>query len=82
MKVTVRVKPRKVVPVKEVKVTTEFIRLDSFLKFSDAIPTGGLAKMVILDELVSVNGEVCTSRGKKLFKGDTVEYDGTCYRVV
>lgn len=53
----------------------EFIRLDSALKFSGAIGTGGQAKMVIQDGLVLVNGQVCTMRGKKLRSGDTVEFE-------
>ena len=58
---------------KEVAITTEFINLDAFLKFSEAVSTGGEAKNLIQDNLVRVNGEVCTMRGKKLRPGDTVE---------
>ena len=61
---------------------TEFIKLDSFLKLSGAIMTGGQAKALIEQELVFVNGEVCTMRGKKLRPGDTVVYNGQEYRVV
>lgn len=59
-----------------VTITTEFIRLDSLLKLAGAVGTGGQAKLVILDGLVKVNGEVCLMRGKKLFDGDEAEYDG------
>ena len=51
----------------EVKIQTEFIKLDSFLKFCGAASLGSEAKMYILDELVKVNGEICTQRGKKLY---------------
>ena len=44
----------------EVKIQTEFIKLDSFLKFCGAASLGSEAKMYVLDELVKVNGEVCT----------------------
>ena len=60
---------------KEIFIKEEFIRLDSALKFSGAIGTGGQAKMVIQDGLVLVNGQVCTMRGKKLRNKDTVEFE-------
>lgn len=59
----------------EIFIRDEFIRLDAALKFSGAIGTGGQAKMVIQEGLVSVNGEVCTMRGKKLRNGDTVKFE-------
>ncbi len=58
--------------VEEVKITTEFIKLEAFLKFAGAVSTGGEAKNIIQDSLVQVNGEVCTMRGKKLRPGDEV----------
>ena len=58
--------------VKEVKITTEFIKLEAFLKFAGAVSTGGEAKNIIHDSLVQGNGEVCTMRGKKLRPGDEV----------
>lgn len=61
---------------KEVKITTEFIKLDALLKFAGVVETGGEAKQVIQDGEVLVNGEVCTMRGKKLRPGDTAELDG------
>lgn len=66
----------------EIKINTEFIKLDSFLKFSGAASLGSEAKMYILDELVKVNGEICTQRGKKLYKGDVVEFNGDTFKVV
>ncbi len=60
---------------KQIKITTEFIRLDSLMKLAGMIGTGGQAKMVIADELVKVNGEICTMRGKKLRNGDIVEFE-------
>lgn len=61
---------------KEVKITTEFIKLDALLKFAGAADTGGEAKQAIQDGEVRVNGEVCTMRGKKLRPGDVAELDG------
>ena len=66
----------------KIKINTEFIKLDSFLKFSGAVSMGSEAKMLILDELVKVNNEICTQRGKKLYKGDIVEFNGESYEVV
>lgn len=59
-----------------VKITTEFIKLDAFLKFSGVCMTGGEAKLTIQDGDVVVNGEPCSMRGKKLRPGDVVEVGG------
>ena len=59
-----------------IQITTEFIKLDSLLKFANVVMTGGEAKMIIMDGEVTVNGEVCTMRGKKIRPGDTVEIGG------
>ena len=64
-----------------ISITTEFIRLDAFLKFAGAVGTGGEAKLLIADGQVSVNGAVCTQRGKKLRPGDTVGFSGREYAV-
>ena len=66
----------------EVKIQTEFIKLDSFLKFCGAASLGSEAKMYVLDELVKVNGEICPQRGKKLYRGDIVEFNGETFKVV
>ena len=64
------------------KINTEFIKLDSFLKWVGAASLGSEAKMYILDELVKVNGEICIQRGKKIRSGDTVEFNGEVYTVL
>ena len=61
---------------KTITITTEFIKLQDLLKFASLVSTGGEAKIVILDEEVHVNGEVCTQRGKKIRPGDSVEFRG------
>ena len=58
-----------------VKITTEFIKLDSLLKFAGLCDTGGFAKELVQQGQVRVNGEVCTMRGKKIRPGDTVQVD-------
>lgn len=68
--------------IKEIKITTEFIKLDSFLKLASAVSTGGHAKMVITGGEVKVNGQVCLMRGKKLYESDIVEIEKTLYKVV
>ena len=64
-----------------VVISTEFIKLQDALKFANAVPTGGIAKMEIQDGNVFVNGEVCTMRGKKLYPGDTFTYEGQTYLI-
>lgn len=64
-----------------VSIATEFIKLDSFLKFANACESGGMAKTLIEEGRVKVNGEVCTMRGKKLRPGDTVDIPGAAYTV-
>ena len=66
-------------PPEAVEISTPFIKLDAFLKFSGACETGGAAKTAVLEELVKVNGEICTQRGKKLRDGDRVDIFGRAY---
>ncbi len=77
MKVTVK---KKDAP-KELPITSEFIKLEAALKFAALTATGGEAKAVILDGQVTVNGEVCTMRGKKLRDGDVFSFAGESYRI-
>ena len=63
------------------KIDSPFIRLDAFLKLCDAVQTGGHAKLVIQNEEVRVNGEICTQRGKKLHVGDVAEFENVLYEV-
>ena len=59
----------------------EFIRLDNLLKFAGAAETGGHAKVMIQGGEVTVNGEVCTMRGKKMREGDTAVCNGVTVEV-
>lgn len=59
----------------KITINTEFIKLDSLLKFAALVGTGGEAKYVISEGMVKVNGEVCTMRGKKIYPGDKVEFE-------
>lgn len=65
----------------EVKITTEFIKLDQFLKFVGIAESGGHAKEIIAEAVVYVNGYVCTMRGKKLVKGDKIEIDEYTFNI-
>ncbi len=60
---------------------TEYIKLDAALKLSNVIESGGMAKTVIQDEQVKVNGEICTMRGKKLYPGDRFSFMGAVFEV-
>lgn len=66
----------------KIPITTEYIKLESFLKLANAVGSGGMAKNFILNEEVTVNGEICTMRGKKLRPGDRVGFDGARYLIV
>ena len=77
MKVTVRKKD----PSIPVVIGTEFIKLQDALKFANAVPSGGMAKTEIQEGNVSVNGETCTMRGKKLYPGDRFSFDGDVYLI-
>ena len=59
-----------------ITITTEYIKLQDLLKFAAAVQTGGEAKLAVQEGEVSVNGEVCTMRGKKIRPGDVVTYNG------
>ncbi|MCQ2557984.1 MAG: RNA-binding S4 domain-containing protein [Oscillospiraceae bacterium] len=66
----------------KITISTEFIKLDSFLKYVSAVASGGEAKIRIAEGEVKVNGEVCTMRGKKIHPGDIVELDGNQFEAV
>lgn len=65
-----------------VKIDTDFIQLQSFLKFKGIAETGGQAKEFIQSGIIRVNGEICTARGKKLRHGDTVSAFSVDYLIV
>ena len=55
---------------------TKFIKLDQLLKWANLVESGAMAKMIILNGDVKVNGEIETRRGKKIYPGDVVEFNG------
>lgn len=66
----------------EVKIDTEYIKLDQFLKFEGLADTGGEAKNIIMEGKVIVNGVVEKARGKKLRVEDIIEFQGRKYKIV
>ena len=54
----------------------DFIKLDALMKYAALVGSGGEAKTAISDGLISVNGEICTQRGKKIRPGDVVSFCG------
>ena len=60
----------------KINISGDFIKLDALLKYAALVGSGGEAKAVIADGLVSVNGEVCLMRGKKIRPGDVVSFCG------
>ena len=67
---------------RKITIKEDFIRLDSAMKLADMVVTGGHAKIVIQNGEVKVNGEVCLMRGKKLHKGDKVEFENNGFEIV
>lgn len=66
---------------REIKIDTEYITLGKFLKYVNAVDSGAIAKIVILEGEVVVNGNVEIRRGKKLRDGDIVSFNGIDYVV-
>lgn len=60
----------------------EYIRLGQALKKAGFAGSGVDAKMIILDGLVTVNGEIEQRRGRKLYPGDSVAFDGDTFQIV
>lgn len=65
----------------KIEITTEFIKLEQLLKLANIVSSGGLAKELIQNGEVKVNDEIETRRGKKLRKGDIVEYNGNQFLI-
>ncbi|MBR3517130.1 MAG: RNA-binding S4 domain-containing protein [Lachnospiraceae bacterium] len=61
---------------KTITIKDEFIKLGQAMKLAGMVDAGVEAKFAIQDGEVSVNGEECTQRGKKLYDGDTFTYQG------
>ena len=66
----------------DIKLKDEFIKLGQALKLAGVVEDGVEAKYVIQDGLVKVNGEVDTRRGRKLFGGEIVSFEGEEIRIV
>ena len=66
---------------KKLIIYDEYIRLCDALKFAGIAETGGIAKLMILDGEVKVNGEVCLQKGKKLYPEDVFELDGESWQI-
>ena len=66
---------------KAIHIETEYIKLQDLLKFAAAVSTGGEAKILIQEGDVTLNGEVCTMRGKKIRPGDDVALRDEHYTV-
>lgn len=61
--------------IEKIKIDSEYIKLQDLLKLGGAVDTGGMAKVVIQNGEVTVNGEVCTMRGKKMRPGDVAIFE-------
>jgi ribosome-associated protein len=63
------------------RIDTDYIKLDSFLKAVNLVSSGGEAKLLISDGGIRVNGEVELRRGRKLYPGDRVETGSRSFAV-
>ena len=77
MKVVVKKKDTSIA----VAISTEFIKLQDAMKYANIVYSGGEAKALIQEGAVSVNGEECTMRGKKLRPGDKFSFNGETYLI-
>lgn len=68
--------------IQTIEIKGEFIRLDALLKFSGITMTGGEAKQLILESRVTVDGEICTQRGKKIHPGNSVGFMQTVLKIM
>ncbi|MBF7808131.1 S4 domain-containing protein YaaA [Clostridium beijerinckii] len=66
----------------KIKIDTEIIKLDAFLKWASIASSGSEAKIYVQDRMIKVNGEVCTQRGKKLRIGDVVNFEGSDFEII
>lgn len=58
---------------------TEFVKLQQLMKLADVVGQGSDAKALIQEGYVKLNGQVCTMRGKKVYDGDIMEFEGESY---
>ena len=66
---------------KKILIQTEYIKLNQFLKWAGLADTGGEADLIVADQIVMVNGEIETRRGKKLRDGDIISVYGSEYEI-
>lgn len=62
--------------IEKIQINSDYIKLDNFLKLANLVMSGGEAKLVIQEGQVTVNGEVETRRGRKLYAGDKIACSG------
>ncbi len=65
-----------------ISITTEYIKLDQFLKLANLVSSGGEARFFIEEQEILVNGESEKRRGKKLREGDRVHVNGHSFMIV
>ena len=66
----------------KIKIETEVIKLDAFMKYAAIVCSGSEAKFLIQEEMIKVNDEICTQRGKKLKVGDIVTFENLDYEII
>ncbi len=66
----------------QIKLREDYIKLGQALKAAGLVDSGVVAKLEILDGKVKVNGQVEIQRGKKLYDGDLIDYQGEQVKIV
>lgn len=65
-----------------IKLREDYIKLGQALKAANLVESGVMAKMVIQDGMVTVNGKTEIQRGKKLVNGDIVSFEGETIKII
>ena len=65
----------------QIEISTDFIKLEQFLKLADIVSTGGEAKIFIKENDIFVNGEKEDRRGRKLYPEDKIEIEGRVFEI-
>lgn len=67
--------------IKDIEIKEEFITLGQFIKVIDLISSGGEAKSFLINNKVTINGELDSRRGRKLYKNDLIVIENNTYKI-
>ena len=67
--------------IKDIKIKEDFITLGQFIKMIDLISSGGEAKLFLINNKITINGENDQRRGRKLYKGNLIQINSINYKI-